>query len=120
MDMQSSESWMQSALLQVCRYAEIEPDEQQLTDIVNEDMLQAKLEELVSWLLDKDFEKLLWILYRVDVDEQRTKEILAQHVPADAPHILATLILERQKQKEEIRRSFQQAPVADEDEDLLL
>ena len=46
-------------------------------------------------------------------------KILAQHVPADAPHILATLILERQNKRGD-REILSKAPVADEDEDLLL
>jgi hypothetical protein len=118
--MQNNNYWMCQTLQQIAELGDLETDTEKLSLVTTENDFLQKLEEIVAYLIERDFEKLLWILYRIDVDEQRTKRILSQNVPADAPKVLAQLILERQKQKEEFRKSFHQAAVSKEDEDLLL
>lgn len=64
-------------------------------------LLIQRIEELVQ----RDLEKLKWILYRIDVNEKKLHETL-QHSDADAATVMADLIIERQIQKAESRKKF--------------
>ena len=75
---------------------------------------------MVVWLMNKDLEKLLWILYRIDVDEQRIKQALAAEMPEKGPRLIAEMILEREEQKEQYRKQFSQSTKGETDTDLLL
>ena len=66
------------------------------------DLLIRRIEELA----DKDMEKLLWILYRIDVSEKKLHEVLGQTAPADFSKVIADLIIERQIKKIETRKQF--------------
>lgn len=80
----------------------------------------TSLTEMIAFLIDHNFEKLMWILYRIDVDEQKAKLLLSQHVPDEAPKLLAMLILQREEKKQQIREEFQRKATDEEDEALLL
>lgn len=67
------------------------------------DKLQQWLSEEVRLLLDHDFQRLLNILYRIDVSEKKTKKALTGSNPADA---IAGLIIERELQKVETRKKY--------------
>lgn len=56
------------------------------------------LEQEVEYLINHQFEKLLWILYRIDVSEKKVKEQLAID-PEHAASVITALILEREIQK---------------------
>jgi hypothetical protein len=47
------------------------------------------------------------ILYRVDVSEQKLKELLQKNPGTDAAVIIADLLIERQEEKVKIKNSFQ-------------
>jgi hypothetical protein len=68
------------------------------------DELVAHINQLIS----KDFAKLVYLLYAVDVSEKKLKQLLAEHLDEDAGKIIALLILERQKQKKKSREQFKQ------------
>lgn len=55
----------------------------------------------INHLILTDFPRLVQILYRVDVDEDRLKKMLQQYVHDDAGYIIAQLIIERETQKRE-------------------
>lgn len=68
-------------------------------------------EQLASWvndLIKNDFERLVSLLYRIDVNEQKLKSLLKQFPDEDAGNIIASLILERQEQKLKTRELFSQ------------
>lgn len=65
-------------------------------------ILMQRIEELA----EKDMEKLLWILYRIDVSEKKLHQVMQQTAPADFSGTLADLIIERQIQKINTRRQF--------------
>jgi len=75
------------------------------TEFAEEELL-IKLEQLVSYLLDKDLEKLLQVLYRIDADERKVKLILANESPERLSRTMAELILERQKMKLKYRNLY--------------
>jgi hypothetical protein len=64
------------------------------------------LSKAVSQLLDRDFERLLQICYRIDLGENRLKKILHEAKPDQVASDLAKALWERQKQKVEIRRRY--------------
>ncbi len=68
----------------------------------------AALSGRVNDLIKSDFEKLVSLLYRIDVSEQKLKSLLQQFPGEDAGNIIASLILERQEQKLKTRKQFSQ------------
>lgn len=66
--------------------------------------LRELLTTQISRMLDHDFERLLQAMYRIDVDEQDFKTVLAGSTPV-AP-ALADLVLERELKKIEIRKKY--------------
>ncbi len=55
-----------------------------------------------------DFDKLLQLLYRLDIDEMKLRSLLKDIPGQDAGLIIADLIIERQVQKIKSRQQFSQ------------
>ena len=79
-------------------------------DIDGPGLVFSDLEKLENWLtgeigylMDRDFQKLMNILYRIDVSEEKTKVALSQSHPAKG---IAKLILERELQKVASREKY--------------
>ncbi len=70
--------------------------------------LRDRVSRMVSVLLDEDFEKLLLILYRIDVSEVEVKKTLAMGNPGEIASNLADLILDREMKKVETRKKYPQ------------
>jgi hypothetical protein len=66
-----------------------------------ETLLAGKLNELIRI----DFNALVTILYRIDVNETKLKELLRTSAGEDAGRIMARLIIERQEQKIKTRNA---------------
>jgi len=78
-----------------------------LTEAVkNEEQLLKLVEQYVQELIDTDFEKLLLVLYRLDVSEKKVKQALEINGAEKASNSIAKLILEREKEKAETRKKF--------------
>jgi hypothetical protein len=77
-----------------------------------EEALARRLNELVL----SDFPGLIRILYRIDVDENKLKHLLAQNEGEQAGRILARLIIERQIQKNQSRKDYPSNHSATEEE----
>lgn len=83
--------------------ADIETDENAIVNISSEEEALHALAKIITHLIDTNFEKLLWILYRIDVNEAKLKKVLKENSPADAPDIIAQMIIERERQKEQFK-----------------
>ena len=68
--------------------------------------LQEKLIVFINDLIQNNFQRLVAILYKVDVDENKLKRILKEDAGTDAGEIIAGLIIEREIQKIETRKKF--------------
>lgn len=68
--------------------------------------MKKELAAFLKILLDKDFERLLQGLYRIDVNEEKVKEILHLGSPENIADDLAELILNRQLQKAITRMQY--------------
>jgi hypothetical protein len=77
--------------------------------------LKLILSTYINDLINHDFNKLMRILYRVDVSEKVLKENL-QKYNEDAAAIIAGMIIERQLQKMKTRERFQSNNDISEDE----
>src|SRR3954471_14130361 len=60
----------------------------------------------INNLLQYDFNKLITILYRVDVSDQKLQSLLNRQPQQDAANIIADLLIERQIQKIKSRNEF--------------
>lgn len=82
----------------------VEPQDVEKFDDLEE--LRAWLKENIEWLLDNDFERLLGILYRIDVSEVKIRRLIEQNEGENAALIIADLIIERQAQKVASRKKY--------------
>jgi hypothetical protein len=78
----------------------------ELKETFNEERAIGILSKWVSHLLDRDFERLLQICYRIDLGEEKLKKILHESEPDQVSLDLAKALWERQKLKIEIRRKY--------------
>jgi len=78
--------------------------------------LKERLALYLNHLLLNDFNKLIQILYRVDVNERKLKELLQNNQQTDAALIIAELLLERQEEKRRTREALKSnEDISDED-----
>ncbi|MCO5247762.1 MAG: hypothetical protein M9887_02270 [Chitinophagales bacterium] len=80
-------------------------------------------EELLQWLttqveemVSHDFDGLIQLLYRIDVDERKLKALIAENNAFESNRVIAKMILERQKQKVFWRNKFKSNQNEDDDE----
>ena len=64
------------------------------------------LAEKIDQLINTDFQKLVLILYRMDVSEIKLKQLLNENPGTDAALIITDLMIERQEQKMISRQQF--------------
>ena len=65
----------------------------------NENNFVDFLTEKINFLIINDFNKLIYILYRADIDEQKLNRLLAENKKEDAGKIIAALFIQRQLEK---------------------
>ncbi len=76
-------------------------------------------EDLALWvnqMIEKDFNGLLNLLYRMDINENKLRKMLDELQSVDAGKIIAAMMIERQLQKEESKKMFKQGGEIPEDE----
>ncbi len=85
------------------------------SDSLNE--VREKLVILINALINKDFQALIQLLYRIDVNEKKIRLYLNQKPNEDSANILADMIIERQLQKIESRKKYKSKNENDIDEE---
>ena len=78
-----------------------------------ENFLAEKMNELIK----NNFNHLVQILYRIDVNETKLKQVLKANPNEDAGKIIAQLIIERQQQKIISRNEFSKKDEAFDEEE---
>ena len=68
--------------------------------------LREQLTQHINHLINTDFEKLIFYLYRIDVHEERMKQLLQQQEGENAALLIAQLIIDRQLQKIKSKAAF--------------
>jgi hypothetical protein len=67
--------------------------------------LKQQLTLHINQLINHNFEKLVSLLYRIDVNENKIRQLLKQTEGENSAGLIAELIIERQLQKIESRRN---------------
>ena len=60
----------------------------------------------IDYLIQTDFNKLVHILYRLDINETKLSTMLKEYPGTDAAEIIARMIIERQREKIKSRAAF--------------
>ena len=68
-------------------------------ELLNNQTIFNELAEEINHLILNDFQKLVHLLYRIDVSESKLTSMLKEHHGEDAGKMIAALIIERQIQK---------------------
>ncbi len=100
--------------------SELEMDEKDASQIMEQDKYEAVkqlLAERIKYLLDFDPEKMKYILYRIDINEQKVLETLSAYPLHEAVLHIAEMILQREIQKAITRKQYHSSPI---DPDLAL
>ena len=80
---------------------------------------RLQLSSFINDLISKDFNALVQLLYRIDVNEKKLKTTLKQHKDEDASILIADLIIERQLQKIATRKQFNERKKSSSDDSLV-
>lgn len=73
---------------------------------ISEENLRLKMIHAFSYLLDHDISRMMNILYRADVDEDKLKSLLINSAQLPSAEIIADAYIERQKQKVETWKKY--------------
>jgi hypothetical protein len=87
-----------------------------LPENISFDLLKERLSSHINFLIQSDFQKLVSILYRVDVSESKLKNLLKENQGFDAASIITDLIIERELQKIRTRQEHRNDENISEDE----
>ena len=77
----------------------------ELRNNISPDQLTDILAGHINDMIDCNFNKLVNLLYRIDINESKLRQMLVEN-SLDAGRIIARLIIERQLQKIESRENF--------------
>lgn len=77
--------------------------------------LENSLAVYINELILHDFNKLVSLLYRIDINESKLKNLLQTNPDTDAGIMIAKMIIDRQLQKIELRKSFKSERESDEE-----
>ena len=69
---------------------------------------ETQLAARINQLVNDDLNKLISILYRLDIDEHALRNLLQDASGNDAGTIIAGMVIQRQIQKNKSRREFRQ------------
>ncbi|HBB26303.1 MAG TPA: hypothetical protein DCZ59_08565 [Bacteroidetes bacterium] len=105
----SSELILTSAAERISTAFDLAEVEDALPEVRLEHIRRLLVERIVE-LLNRNPEKLMSILYRIDVSERRVNEIMTKSFPTEVPLHLADLIIERQLAKARSRAEHKDAP----------
>lgn len=76
------------------------------TAVLRDKKLFEQLAAYINELVIHDFNYLVTLLYRVDVDEKKIRALLSSQKDANAGELIAALIIKRQEQKIKSREQF--------------
>jgi hypothetical protein len=74
--------------------------------VLNDEFIVQQLSDYINQLILANFERLVQLLYRIDVSEAKLKYLLKENPNEDAGRIIALLIIERQIQKIKFKKEM--------------
>lgn len=78
--------------------------------------LRQQLRTYINHLILHDFDRLVQILYQVDVEEKKLKELLSAEPQKDAATLITDLIIQRQEQKRMSQESSSSRDLSNDEE----
>lgn len=78
--------------------------------------IKERLTEYINYLLVNDFNQLVQLLYRIDIDERKLKATLAAYTETDSAGIIAEQIIQRLIQKSLTRKQSNPDTAIDDEE----
>lgn len=78
----------------------------ELEEGLSAEKIREKMVYAFSWLLDNDISRMMNILYRADVDEDKLKSLLVSRSELPSAEVIADEYISRQKQKIETRKKY--------------
>jgi hypothetical protein len=88
-----------------------------LPEKISFEELQRQLANHINQLIKDNFESLVALLYKIDVDENKLKLHLIDNPSDDAGKVIAQLIIERLQQKAIFKRQFSDKPSSPDNEE---
>ena len=88
----------------------------ELPENISFEVLKERLASHINFLIQSDLQKLVSILYRVDVSESKLKHLLKENPGYDAANIITDLIIERQLEKIKSRQEYRNDENISDDE----
>jgi hypothetical protein len=98
---------------------QIDPILQQVnveSSILRKEEIKQQLVNCINYLLVHDFARLVQTLYRIDVNENKLKQLLQDQPQTDAAVLIADLLIQRQEEKIKTKSSFPYNDSIPEDE----
>ncbi len=90
--------------------------ELRLPDTVSYEQLEDMLAQRLEILISEHFQQFVFLLYRIDVREDKIREILEKDAGEGAYHRIAGLLIARQLEKIKSRETYKQPPPEDDEE----
>ena len=81
-----------------------------LAENISDEGLYQQLFLFIENLINNNFFQLVFLLYKVDVSEQKLTGILRECKGANAAKVITDLVIEREMQKIESRKAFKSDP----------
>ena len=79
--------------------------------------VHSKLSAHINKLIKNNFESLVTLLYKIDINEDKLKIHLINNPNEDAGNVIASLIIERLLQKAIFKKQFSNKPSATDNEE---
>ena len=89
----------------------------ELAEKISLEEIKEKLSAHINHLINHDFQQLVMLLYRIDVSENKLRNLLKENQNEDAGNTIAELIIERQLQKIKTRKEFSREKNGDSHEE---
>ena len=84
--------------------------------VFEKEELKEQLKVYINYLLLNDFNKLVQLLYLVDVNEQKLKQLIQENPQTDAAVLITDLLIQRQEEKIRTKETFKSNnDIAEED-----
>lgn len=85
-------------------------------DLGSYDEILGALTNVIDDLIQNNFAKLVQLLYRLDVNEEKVRTLINKESDKPAANLIAQLIMQRQLQKMQLRKSSNKTNNIPEDE----
>lgn len=87
----------------------------EMSENFNQTIFEQQLTQYINNLINNDFQKLVFLLYKIDINEKKLTQIL-QNTNADSAKVITHLIIEREMEKYNSRKNFTQNNVNSDEE----